>query len=196
MRIENHWRSVLLFCVLTAAFIGAGLLMGGGSSRGYDSPNDDPRTVMVEVLQVDRFGFAEDDTVYDELLGILNGDGEPRMLTSAEFRQMLEIAARLPDDEMEVRTLSLVAQHNETSTTTSKSSDMSEESFAIKPSVLDDDILRLTVAITHAFDDNATGAELVFTIKDGTAVAVQTLAFRDYDTVSSILAIRATVVVK
>lgn len=195
MRMQKHWRSAALFCAVTAAFVAAGSLMGGGSLRSSGkSVNTDQRTVLVETLLIERSGDSGSDPVFDDLLGVVHPAGGGRLLTAAEFDKARGIASTLSAGPGVLRMPALVAQHNETSRTTLVRAS-GTASLRITPSVLEECVVRVSMTISQDSGGESSETDLVFTSRGGAALATETLALGGSGSVSSILLVRPTLVV-
>ncbi len=207
MRLMNHTKSVAVFFVVSVAFVTTGLLLGGGSFRSNDNrPNTDQRSVMIEMLLVEHAGESTD-PVLDDLLAVVRPEGGARMMTTAEFDKARLIAGTLAGPSV-FRTPTLVSQHNETSSATvSRTSGSGSGSrkgsgdgpssarVAVTPSVLEDDVIRVSMVIDQTANGVESAVEMTFTSRGGAAMACESFSTDGGASGSAVLLVRPTLVV-
>lgn len=156
----NIAKFTLAFLVIAAGFAFIfGTLMGGGSSRGYDTLkgiNTDPRSIFVQTILIETDTFTAQPALPKP------GD----QMSDADFASLLASADRLRAIEnTSVRTPAMLVQHAETGSITIKLGDRVFDT-AISPSVIETkhgSVLRIAIQIQRTdTDSSATPRELTF----------------------------------
>lgn len=194
MRAAKHWRSAGAFCIVAGTFVGTGLLLGGGEF-GYRGFNDDPRSVLVEVIAVESDPSAGSDPAFNQIMDLAQPDGGARALSADEFERARELAGSLAAGAW--HTPSLIAQHGETSRTTLARTGLSAETYecSVSPIVLKDGVIRVALTISETTGRATRSSDMTFTSSGGTAVATGHFGSGAAPGGSMVLLVRPTLVV-
>ena len=168
----------------------------GGGYRSGPQVNDDPRSVALEVLIVDR---PDPDAPAQRLFSAPGSTGENAptldpVLTTQAFDSLVARATQIRTAQgVRVRTPTLLIQHNETAECKAALG-KDTLTLSLTPTVLKNDVIRLAIDHTESVGDCSRAVSTAMTLTPGAALVLHDLTGPAPDSGSTTIAIRARLI--
>ena len=194
-------RALPALAVLTFFAVIGSITIGGGYSSSRSGTNQDPRSVAIELVWLER---SDPTSQAQQLPPAANNPAEAQAiqlamqrnpnLTGPMFDILEQRAEQLRGQEgVSVRTPSLLIQHNESAAvTTERGAD--NVTLTIQPSVLKNNTVQLSLEIRSESGADSFSLETAFTLGSGGAIVLQDLRGAGPNQADTMLAVRTRVI--